>query len=324
MTKKNDDLKIDINEIFGGDLPSPSEALDAPVTSAPPVAGVEAEAPAAPVAETQPAQAVAAAEAEKNFQVWMATRNQELEMKALELERRLKELQAQQSPVESNDSLSGQALQSAVVEERSAPPPPPPQAPPPSDSPIDFDAPMAPPFMGAAASATEDAPPAAEAEAMDPQKAEELRKLQAEHEFFMHYDEYRNIIAHELTQLVGEKKTNTMLERTVELAREKYPEVFRNANWDAAGNLIENGSIDSQRVIDNKNAMDPQKADAVVDVALSALLNLRLQAVEKGLGAGLKNKVRARMYQWINEKIQKAVKEGKDPASLRRLSGYIA
>ncbi len=313
MTKKNEDLKIDINEIFGGDLPSPSEALDVPVPS-----------PAAPAGtEAVPNEPEPVAEAEKNFQDWMAARNQELEMKALELERRLKELQAQQSLSEPVDSLSGQALQTAVVEEK-APPPPPQSAPPTSDSPIDFDAPMAPPFMGASAPAADPNAPAPEGEAaIDPQKAEELRKLQAEHEFFMLYDEYRYIIAHELTDLVGEKKTNTMLERTVELAREKYPEVFRNANWDAAGNLLENGSIDSQRVIDNKNALDPQKADMVVDVALSALLNLRLQAVEKGLGSGLKNKVRARMYQWINEKIQKAGKEGKDVIFLRRLSGYI-
>jgi len=317
MAKKNEDLKIDINEIFGGDLPSPSEALDVPVT----VSSPDIPASSAVVAnDPQPV-----AEAEKNFQDWMAARNQELEMKALELERRLKELQAQQNPVEPSDSLSGQALQTAVVEEKEPPPPPPPQlVAPAADSPIDFDAPMAPPFMGATAPTADAGTLPAEGEApIDPQKAEELKRLQAEHEFFMLYDEYRNIMAHELTDLVGEKKTNTMLERTVELARGKYPEVFRNANWDAAGNLLENGSIDSQRIIDNKNALDPQKADAVVDVALSALLNLRLQALEKGLGSGLKNKVRARMYQWINEKIQKAGKEGKDAGSLRRLSAYI-
>src|ERR1035441_2977994 len=122
----------------------------------------------------------------------------------------------------------------------------------------------------------------------------------------MLYDEFRNIILFELKDIVGEKKTMTMLGRTVELAREKYPEVLPKPNWDSAGNLLEDGSMDSQRLIDNKKALNPQKANDVVDAALSALLRLRLQAVEKGLGAGLKNKIRARMYQWITEKTQKA------------------
>ena len=140
----------------------------------------------------------------------------------------------------------------------------------------------------------------------------------------MLYDEFRNIIVYELKDLVGEKKTLTMLGRTVELARGKFPEIFRNVNWDAAGNLLEDGSMDGHRIIENKKMLDPGNADEVVDAALSALLRLRLQAVEKGLGPGLKNKVRARMYQWISEKIQKAATEGKDGTILKRLSGYVA
>jgi hypothetical protein len=162
------------------------------------------------------------------------------------------------------------------------------------------------------------------ADAPDPQKAEELKRLQADYEFLMLYDEYRNIILHELKDLVGDKKTYTMLERTVEIARGKYPEVFRNANWDTDGNLLADGSVDSQRVIENKNALDPSKADATVDAALSALLGLRLQAVEKGLGAGLKNKIRARLYQWINEKVQKAERDRKDVSFLIRLRAYVS
>ena len=140
----------------------------------------------------------------------------------------------------------------------------------------------------------------------------------------MLYDEFRNIIAFEIKDLVGERRTFAMLERTVELAREKHPEIFRNANWDPAGNLLENGSIDSQRVIENKNDIEPQKADTVLDVALLTLLNLRFQAVEKGLGAGLKNKIRARLFQWISDNIQKAILENKDTSNLNRLKIYLS
>jgi hypothetical protein len=314
MRRPDDDLKIDISELFGGDMPGPSETLEEP--------------PAAHTAETAQPQGTAAppAEAESQFQEWMKNRNQELELKAQELESRLKELQQSQQvplPPPPPDLLSAKDFQADVSPLRR-------ETPAGGESPIDFNAPMVPPFMGTGApvaSREATAPSGAEGEGpagtTAPQNAEELRKLQAEHEFLMHYDEFRNIIARELTDLVGEKKTFTMLGRTVEMAREKYPEIFRNANWDAAGNLLSDGSVDSQRIIENKNLLDPLKADAAVDAALSALLTLRLQAVEKGLGIGLKNKVRARLYQWINEKVQKADREGGDSASLRRLSSYI-
>jgi hypothetical protein len=82
--------------------------------------------------------------------------------------------------------------------------------------------------------------------------------------------------------------------------------------------------LDRQRLIDNKNALDDAKADLVLDAALYALLSLRLQAVEKGLGSGLKNKVRARLNQWISEKIKRTEREGREAAILRRLSGYVS
>jgi hypothetical protein len=251
------------------------------------------------------------------------------------LEKRLQDLQNQLAtspaappPAEETEShFTAQELTTAVD-----PAPAAQAAAPVPDSPNDFSAPIAPPFMGgsspaaAAPAATvpnEPAPAGENAPETDPQKIEELKRLQAEFEFLMLYDEFRNMIAHELTALVGEKKTFTMLGRTVELARTKYPEVFRNANWDAAGNLLEDGSVDSQRILENKKNMDPAKADAVMDIALSALLKLRLQAVEKGLGAGLKNKIRAQMFQWVNEKTQKAGKEGKNTSYLLRLNSYV-
>ena len=312
MRKSDDDLKIDISEIFGGDLSGPSDSID------------EAE-PSAPT--TSEAAVSTPVENENNFQEWMNSRNAELEAKAQDLEIRLQEMQAQLTANQAVEEIPVPPASPPMSTEAESPVPEPP-----ADSPIDFNAPIAPPFMGinpVAADPVQEnqATPSETSESPalpDPQKVEELKKLQADYEFLMLYDEFRNIIAHELTDLVGEKKTFTMLGRTVELARTKYPEVFRNANWDAAGNLLEDGSVDSQRVIENKNAMDPAKADLVLDTALFSLLNLRLQAVEKGLGTGLKNKVRAHLYQWISEKGQKADREGKDPAILRRLNGYVA
>jgi hypothetical protein len=312
MRKPDDDLKIDISEIFGGELSGPSDSIDEAETGPP---------------NTSQAAVPTPAETENNFQDWMNSRNTELEAKAQDLEIRLQEMQAQLTANQAVGEIPAPPVSPSMSTEAESPVPEPP-----ADSPIDFNAPIAPPFMGnnpvaadpvqenqAAPSETSESPALP-----DPQKVEELKKLQADYEFLMLYDEFRNIIAHELIDLVGEKKTYTMLGRTVELARTKYPEVFRNANWDGAGNLLEDGSVDSQRVIENKNAMDPVKADLVLDTALFSLLNLRLQAVEKGLGTGLKNKVRAHLYQWISEKVQKADREGKDPAILRRLNGYVA
>lgn len=301
MRKPDDDLKIEIADLFGGAIAGPSEKL-------------EEETPA----EESAAAATAPAQVENQFQEWMNNRNAELEAKTQELEKKFQEV----PPVVPGppDTLSGGELMSVPSDPLTT-------AAPATSSAIDFDAPIAPPFMGKAAEPTPPAPaavvPPGEGQAA-PLDAEELKRLQAEYEFLMLYDEFRNIIIYELKDLVGEKKTFTMLGRTVELAREKFPEIFRNANWDSAGNLLEDGSVDSQRLIENKNSLDPQKADVVLDNALSLLLRLRLQAVEKGLGAGLKNKVRAHLYQWISEKTQKAVREDKNAVSLKRLSSYVA
>ena len=312
MRRPDDELKINISELFGGDLPSPSESLEDVSASEP--------SSASPMSPQIPP------EVESQFQEWMNHRNQELEAKSLELERKLQE--APVPPVNPPpETLKIASVENATIAIEEAP-----VKSVASISPVDFDAPIAPPFMGAVAitsdfknSKTETPTTIGDAGGSEPaQNIDELKKLQAEHEFLMLYDEFRNIIVYELKDLVGEKKTLTMLGRTVELARSKFPEIFRNVNWDSAGNLLEDGSMDGQRIIENKKALDPQKADELVDTALSALLKLRLQAVEKGLGSGLKNKVRARMYQWISEKIQKAASEGKDELILKRLSGYVA
>lgn len=327
MRKPDDDLKIDIADLFGGEL-GPSDVLSEDT----------AENAAAAPAPTQ-------AEKDHQLQEWRVERDRQLQEKSQEIERKIQEA-AVQTPEPPASIPEIPEIPIVPVTEAPAPVPeitipeipeiPLAEAEVPLPT-VDFNAPMAPPFMGPAPKApsapgTEPVPSTAEAPvaaapevpapaAPDP---EVLRKLQADHEFLMLYDEFRNIIAHELKDLVGDRKTKTMLGRTVELAREKFPEVFRNANWDSAGNLLEDGSMDGQRLIDNKNALDPGKADTVLDAALSVLLNLRLQAVEKGLGTGLKNKIRAHMIQWVHERTQKTAGEGKDISILQRLQSYVA
>jgi hypothetical protein len=322
MRKSDDELKIDITELFGGDLAPARQAAEQMETSAQsPVA--EGEAIASPALETaEPPAAV-----EQKYQDWMIAREKELEAKTQELERRLQDLleqklQAAQSAPPAAEPAATPAVEAAAVTETPAAPVEAPaeaaalveaDAPPALD--IDFSKPILPPFLQPSAPA-QAAPAAVSSE-------EALRLVQKEYEFLLLYDEFRNIIIHELRDLVGEKKTFKMLERTVELTREKYPEIFRNANWDAAGNLLQDGSLDSQRLIENKNALDPSKANAVFDAGLGTLLSLRLQAVEKGLGTGMKNKVRARLYQWINEKAERASQANKEADDLNRLKSFV-
>jgi hypothetical protein len=114
-----------------------------------------------------------------------------------------------------------------------------------------------------------------------------------------------------------------MLVRTFELAREKYPEIFRNANWDESGNLLEDGSLDPKRVVLNKGSLEPAQADMILDTALITLLNLRLQSIEKGLGVDVRNKTRSRMKKWLAEEIQTAGNQSRDPTPLKRLNHYL-
>jgi len=314
MRKSDDDLKIDINELFGGDISAVRQSVEQSnqvVPEAPESPGTQAAPPSSPndikIAEQQ-------------FQEWMTIREKELEAKTQELERRLEELRDQQLQAAQATVMSTEA--DPVLEE-SAPPANEPVV----ESPIDFNAPILPPFVPKTIS-NESSGTTFEKFSVPEQETNltnegELERVRNEYEFLMVYDEFRGIIIHELKDLVGEKKTYKMLERTVELAREKFPEVFRNANWDSSGNLLEDGSLDSQRLIENKSLLESAKAKTGFDLALGTLLSLRLQAIEKGLGAGMKNKVRARLYHWINDKIEKEHLASKNTEDLNRLKNFV-
>jgi hypothetical protein len=142
-------------------------------------------------------------------------------------------------------------------------------------------------------------------------------------DFFIAYDHFREIFLEELKDSVGPKKTCVMLVKTFEAAREKHPEVFRNANWDAEGNLLEDGSLNPQRMLDNKSLLDQKQAEIILDTALALLLNFRLQAVEKGLGSEFSTRIRIHLKKWAYEESQKDGYGKNNPKILRRLNNYL-
>lgn len=314
MRKPDDDLKIDINELFGGDISAARQSIE----QSNPVLPENVEVPSAQT--DLPSNLNEIKIAEQQFQEWMTLREKELETKTQELERRLEELRDQQ--LQATQTSVNSLEVPVVAEEESLP-----ANQVVIESPIDFNAPILPPFVPKVG-LNELSSPALE-ELSGPEKETnltnegKLERVRNEYEFLMIYDEFRGIVVHELKDLVGEKKTYKMLERTVELAREKFPEVFRNANWDSSGNLLEDGSLDSQRLIENKSSLESSKSKTIFDLALGTLLSLRLQAIEKGLGTGMKNKVRARLYHWINDKIEKEHLASKNTEDLNRLKNFV-
>lgn len=306
MKKPDDDLKIDISEIFGGDISEiSSENGERSVMETP----------------SQADSTELTGEMSAQYKEWFAAREKELENKAKDLEKRLQELQNQISRATSENKTSEAAsltLPSEIGATSGS-----------DQSPVDFNAPIRPPFFGSIKSPALK-PDSNTEHPTDRPKSKpgtttslDLDGLQSDMKLLMFYDEFRAIIAHEISDLVGERKTTTMLERTFEIARGKYPAIFKNANWDSSGNLLNDGSLNSQKIVENKSLLWADEAGLLLDSALATLLNLRLQSIEKGLGIGLKNKVRAHLFHWLNEKIENEKKLGNDISMLKRLSGYI-
>ena len=77
MRKPDDELKINIAELFGGDLPSPSEALE--------------DVSASDTSVSSPIPSKIPPEVENQFQEWMNQRNEEWKPKSFELEKKLQE-----------------------------------------------------------------------------------------------------------------------------------------------------------------------------------------------------------------------------------------
>lgn len=200
-------------------------------------------------------------------------------------------------------------LPSVPPKGKAAPLPPIPSAPPPAETQLPVET------LSTATASVPDPEP------NDPAREEQERR---ENAYLSLYDELRLMLVEELRDLVGDKKTKTMLSRTLEATRNKYPDYFRNANWDPEGNLLEDGSLDHQRLIHNKSLLDPARADALEDEALKGLLDLRLLAVEKGFGTGLRVKVHLRMRQWCLSHRDRETAEGAGPECYERLLAMLS
>lgn len=217
--------------------------------------------------------------------------------------------------------------------------PEPPSAPvvsPRQEETIDFNAPIPPPFSTklkeklevvpqAAEAAEIPAPPseAQEASAPTPEELEEQRRIAEMQAYVENYESLRGVFLRELSEIVGEKKVYAMLERTYEAAREKYPQVLRNANWDDDGNLLEGGALNGMRIYQNKKKIDAEHPDQVIDAALEALLQLRLGAVEKALGTGMRSLMKTRLVEEIRGREKSAGASGTSPVFYRRLLAML-
>ncbi|HTB23599.1 MAG TPA: hypothetical protein VK914_12960 [bacterium] len=108
-------------------------------------------------------------------------------------------------------------------------------------------------------------------------------------------DETRMVMLAFLVPLIGIKATTNMLNKSVEKARTKAPVVLKDANWQMDGTLREDGSVDPDRLLRNAaNLSPPTRVDEYL-AGLRELVDLRLKAVEAGLGAGPGETLRAKL-----------------------------
>ena len=132
------------------------------------------------------------------------------------------------------------------------------------------------------------------------------------------YDDLRLILYYKLSPVVGEKATKTMLAKSFEKAREKYPDLFKSGNWDDKGNLLEDGGLNPKKIIVNLAKLSPSEAGVQIEEALRLLLHLRLSAIQKGLG----NQLTAGLVKSMSGRLQEL--DGKhDPECVKALSRMI-
>lgn len=149
------------------------------------------------------------------------------------------------------------------------------------------------------------------------------RKEPTFEDFVTAYDRFRLIFLEELKNTIDVRKISNMFVKTFEAARERHSDVLRNTNWDASGNLLEDGSLNVQRMMDNKGALDGKQAEVMVDNALLFLFNLRIQAVEKGLGPEYGTRIKTQIRKWIETESKKEGVGKSDPRVLQHLSTFL-
>jgi translation initiation factor 2 beta subunit (eIF-2beta)/eIF-5 len=107
-------------------------------------------------------------------------------------------------------------------------------------------------------------------------------------------EETRAVMFTFLLPLIGAKATSNMLNKSLEKTRAKAL-VLKDANWRMDGELREDGSVDPERLLKNLSALAPEtRVEDYLD-GLHSLVDLRVRAVEAGLGEGTCSDLKARL-----------------------------
>jgi len=93
-----------------------------------------------------------------------------------------------------------------------------------------------------------------------------------------------------LSPFISEKVAKKMLAWSLDRAQKTHP-ILKNVHWSPSGDLLDNGEIEVTRLVKNVEAFAGQPVVQLVKLAMSDLLVIRLEAVEKGLGPSMKQSV---------------------------------
>ncbi len=133
------------------------------------------------------------------------------------------------------------------------------------------------------------------------EQKERLSAEQNDFELLMIYEQLRDVLYFKLAPIVGDKATKTMLVRSVEKVNAKFPDIFKNANFNDKGGLVDGGELNAKKIIDNKSKLDVAKGYDRMLLSFKTLLEFRLLAVQKGLGQGVVKAILVSMNERLAE-----------------------
>jgi hypothetical protein len=140
------------------------------------------------------------------------------------------------------------------------------------------------------------------------------------------FEELRKTLFSELALKLPEKSVLNMMTKTLEKSALNFL-VLRNTNWDRAGNLIQDGSIDMERFLINiaKYREQLPEMEREVQMALSSLLHLRLRSIKLGLGAPAYNEIKEKLSRKVHvvgagygKEALKVIKDGVLPEAFKK------
>jgi hypothetical protein len=93
-----------------------------------------------------------------------------------------------------------------------------------------------------------------------------------------------------LTPFISEKVAKKMFTWSLERMQKIHP-ILKNVHWSPSGELLDNGSVEVEKLVKNLDSFLGQDVVALTKAALRELLAVRLAAVEQGLGASMRQAV---------------------------------